>query len=404
MTGSRKRIILFSLLLFFYINHAKAEDSSLTPEKLLEKTKEKLSLNSAKEENGKFVQKVDKDLTVEYTLIPEFQSNLNKYVKKLKVPYASFVAIEPSTGKVLAIAESSTMEKKGSVSLSSIFPAASIFKIISSAALLESKQVTAGKVTCYHGGSSILLENNIIDSRKLDKKCRTLKSAFAHSTNSVIGKLVINNLTNDDLLKMAEKFGFNKNIDFIFKVSKSVFKMPKNRLDLARTAAGFTNSTLSPIHGAVIGAAIALGGILIEPKIVQKISTDEKEYVINFKEYKTAEKGDEERFLSQDTVNDLKDMMIETTISGTGRKYFNNRPVSLEGIDVAVKTGSLTMPSNNHFHTSWMVGFAPAGKPEIAFASLVVNQKGKWKIKSGILTRKALDLFFSLKIRDKKRS
>ncbi|MBM4388552.1 MAG: hypothetical protein FJ088_12480, partial [Deltaproteobacteria bacterium] len=54
-------------------------------------------------------------------------------------------------------------------------------------------------------------------------------------------------------------------------------------------------------------------------------------------------------------------------------------------------------------NTSWMVGFAPADNPEIAFAAVVANSD-KWHIKSGHIIKKALNTFFELKSRKKNKS
>jgi cell division protein FtsI/penicillin-binding protein 2 len=100
------------------------------------------------------------------------------------------------------------------------------------------------------------------------------------------------------------------------------------------------------------------------------------------------------RAVSRTTASKLTTMMLETTASGTAAKYFRKRSKALDGIQVAGKTGSLSRKVGNQMmHYSWFVGFAPADKPVIAFASLVVNGP-KWKVKGPVVARKALDAYF----------
>ena len=101
--------------------------------------------------DGRYEQLVDGRRVV-YTFDPELQELALGVLRRYKVPYGAFVAVEPSTGRVLALAEHSQREPEArGLSFRAMAPAASIFKIVTTAALLG-RGVEPGAEVCYHGG------------------------------------------------------------------------------------------------------------------------------------------------------------------------------------------------------------------------------------------------------------
>jgi cell division protein FtsI/penicillin-binding protein 2 len=101
------------------------------------------------------------------------------------------------------------------------------------------------------------------------------------------------------------------------------------------------------------------------------------------------------RAISERTAAELTAMMEHTVSNGSAYKIFHDRKgrAFLPGIDVAGKTGTLTRHEANR-HYTWFVGFAPARKPEIAVAALVVNTP-LWHIKGPHLARDVLRAYFA---------
>jgi cell division protein FtsI/penicillin-binding protein 2 len=163
----------------------------------------------------------------------------------------------------------------------------------------------------------------------------------------------------------------------------SPFEVPGDRLEFARAAAGFWHTQMSPLHAALIAATIANDGAMPIPFAVQ------------------AESGrrGSRRVISPNTARAVGHMMLRTVSDGTSRSAFldqRGRPI-LPGISVAGKTGSLSA-SNPYRAYSWWVGFAPADKPRIALAVLVVNS-ALWRIKSSFVARELLREYLSLQPR-----
>lgn len=165
--------------------------------------------------------------------------------------------------------------------------------------------------------------------------------------------------------------------------------VPEDRNEFARMAAGFYHANMSPIHGAMLAAAVANGGILFQPQVVSSISSADGTGIFALKPRKMG------RAVSSSTAGKLTRMMLETTSHGTAAKYFRKSTKAMSGVAVAGKTGSLSRGKGDSARNySWFVGFAPADKPVIAVASLVVNGP-KWKVKGPAIAKQALDTYFS---------
>lgn len=314
------------------------------------------------------------------------EEQLNAFFKVSKPAYGSFVAIDPVSGEVLAASEwSSNRKSTPHPATSARFPAASVFKVITAAALLENTAVTADTRTCYSGGLHGLEMRHIVDSKK-HRKCVTLTNAFAHSTNAVFGKQAIKNLSPESLVKMAERFGFNHGLRLGDFTTGTKARTAVGDLALARMAAGFTNSSLSPVHGAIIAAVIANGGHLPTGLMVDGEASSEGRKVI-----------------SADTAASIRRMMVEAAQNGTGRRYFAGINSRSGDKRVAVKTGTLTSRDGSGLHNTWMVGFYPANNPEIAFAGLI-SQNGYGPLKAGHVTKYAIETYLKLKKSRSRRS
>ena len=312
------------------------------------------------------------------TLDHRLQSSVEKLLADYRVPSGAVVALDPRTGRVLAAAEHSETREHG-LCFQARYPAASVFKIVTSAALLDSG-ISEDDTTCYHGGHHRMKERLLKDSR-LDGRCVSLSTALAKSANVVFAKLAQKHLTPETLRAWSEKFGFNRPISFTPspspEVAQSTAAIPDDAWGFAQSAAGFGQVRLSPLHAAMIAAAVANGGAAHRPTLVDSVDGVPEA------------PGEEQRLLSPELAARLGEMMKLTVSEGTARKAFRERRGwALPGIVVAGKTGSLSeyKPFQDY---SWFVGYAPADHPTIAVAVVVVNSL-KWKVHAPYVAREAL--------------
>lgn len=315
------------------------------------------------------------------TVEPALQKKLTALLKSYVVPYGAIAAIEPATGRVLALAEYSHDDPKMTgLPLKAVYPAASIFKIVTGAALLEAG-VPADETVCYHGGKRRLSPKLLEDSKR-DRRCASLAQAMGHSTNVIFAKLAKRSLDAQGLRGWAERFGFNAPLPFAQPTDVSVANIPEDEFELAKTAAGFGEVFLSPLHAAMLTGAVGQGGVMMSPVLFE------------------GEASQPRRVISQKTAAELADMMELTVTEGTGRRAFRERRRYVLGdARAAGKTGSL-FGKNPFRDFSWFVGFAPKDSPKIAVAAVVVNGP-IWRVRAPYLAREAMRLYLDPQLASK---
>jgi len=188
-------------------------------------------------------------------------------------------------------------------------------------------------------------------------------------------KLAIQHLSPEQLARTGHALGFGEPLAFDFPVEQSHLDVPEgDPLEFARTAAGFWHSTLSPLHGAVLAAAIGGGGRMVTPYLIERArpTGDDGETV-------AAPELPPRQALSPEAAAAVAEMMAGVTRMGTARSSFHDRhgrqrlPFSTAG-----KTGTLYGKADRGFvGYSWFVGFAPVEHPTVAFAVALANKPGR---------------------------
>ena|GEM_PF-184456 len=315
--------------------------------------------------------------TARLSINPALQAQMQKLFEIYHPMSGAMVAIEPKTGRVLALVEYSADGHSEGAATRPLYPAASVFKIITGAALLE-KGISPNAETCYHGGMHAIVGKLLQDKPRLDRNCVSLSMALAKSANVVFAKMAEKHLDSNALRVEAEKFLFNRQVWADPAVSASIANIPDSGLEFAKSAAGFGDVRLSPLHAALIAAAVGNGGDMQDPTLIDSVDGVPAK----------AQGG--RRILRSETANELKEMMKLTVSEGTASHSFHERKgASLGSIEVAGKTGSLSNHQNPFKDYSWFVGFAPADDPKIAVAAVVVNGL-KWSIHAPYVAREAL--------------
>ncbi len=313
----------------------------------------------------------------ELSLDPRLQALAERTLEDHPTPYGAAVLLSVDDGRVLAMAGRSSAEpalSAADLTLRPWAPAASVFKLVTAAALVDAGVPEDEKV-CFHDGVHSVEASNLVASRR-DDACRTLAFGVAKSQNAIIARLAHDRLSPDVLDATARRLGFGKPLDFDLPIEASAIDVPRgDPLDYARTAAGFWHSTLSPLHGAAIAATIARGGTTPPLRLVERLVDAQGTEL-------EVDGARSERVISAEVAGVVGRMMVGTTEYGTARLGFHEKHSGrrvLPGVAVAGKTGSLvrTAPFLSY---SWFVGYAPAERPEVAFAVLLGNGPSwRWK-------------------------
>lgn len=348
-----------------------------------------LDLDQLVEREGRLVQQID-GRTITTTLDPGLHRHAQELLERYDVPDGAAVAINSRTGEVLAFAQHSTRSPGRQVALDAEAPAASIFKIITAAALLDAAGLEPGLETCYHGGAGEITAALLRPDPQRDTRCASLGSALGRSINVIFARLADRHLSRAQLSQFAHAFGLDEELPFELPVERSRVDIPEERVERARVAAGFWHSHISPLQAAMMAQAVAQGGARLRPYLVDEVAGADGEMLFDgAPEYLG-------RACSAETARRLAEMMVVTTTVGTARSSFQDRQGRrvLPGIDVAGKTGTLHGRSPFRAY-DWFMGFAPADDPEIAVAGLVINDP-QWRIKGHYVGRELLRRYFQL--------
>lgn len=353
-----------------------------------------LTLDQLQFDGEVFHQVLEDGRRVVLTLDPALQRFADKLFKKYKVPAGAAVLLNSKTGRILALsqyrAKPELMDSR-TLALDPSAPAASLFKVITAAALLEEGRASLKTQTCFHGGAGRLTGEHLTDSPKQDTACVSLATALGKSVNAVFAKLSDRNLKREELIAYADRFGFNRRLPFDVQLKTSTAEIPTDRLERARTAAGFWHSHISALHAAVIMQTLAQKGAMLRPYIVDHIEDGDGVHLFDTQPQFIG------RPVSEATARALIDAMTVTVTRGTARGAFHDKrgiPYLMD-IDVSGKTGTL-MGRRPYRAYTWFAGLAPADKPELAVAVLVVNEP-KWRIKASGIAMQLLREYFALK-------
>ena len=330
--------------------------------------------------------------TAELTLDPALQRVARAQMQKYRMPESGVVVMDVKTGKLLAYASYVKEGEAFDVNVRAEAPAASVFKVITGAALVEKAGLNAESEQCYHGGKSRILPDELVDDPRRDKWCATVAIAMGRSLNVVFGRLAQKHLTPEDVAQMGGAFGFGAPVPFVVQNEAPKIEIPQEPVEFARASAGFWHTSMSPLLGASIAQTVANGGVTLEPRIVAAVSKGGEQLWKEEREPRVLR-----RAIKAETASQVSRMMRETVANGSAFKSFHDaqgRPY-IPGVAVAGKTGTLTDYKQNRFYT-WFVGFAPADAPEIAISTLVVNTP-EWQIKAPQLAREVLRAYFEKK-------
>lgn len=328
-------------------------------------------------------------LQFNYTIQAGLQKRVHDYLARNRVPYGVFVAIEPSTGRILGMTAYSSVNPAWTKSSAyGLYPMASLFKIITASAALESRKITPESVIEFRGGSTSETPRYWEASPRGKNNRLDVTYAMGKSINPVYGRIASDIAGKTSVMDSVTRFGFNQELFPGNPAKPSQATAPQSNNDLMLMGAGLNHDVkISPLHAAVIMSAIANGGRMMVPTLTASITDD------NGREKETFVPHELRRLVTLETASSLTKMLSSTVHTGTSRKAFHDRRGRpLIDVSVAAKTGSIN-GSDPKGHYSWFAAFAPLQNPQIALVALVINPD-KWKIKASQVGQQALEEFF----------
>lgn len=316
------------------------------------------------------------------TLDPQLQRAVTRLLATARPIAGAVVVVEVETGRVLAL---ESYRRKGARAGNPLVlgaPSASLFKLVTTAALFQHTEVSPDTKVCFVGGERSIERVHLDAPRDRGARCAPFKSALGHSWNAVYAQLVTQHLMRDQLLHTANAMGFNQELDFDVDASFGSLDLPYNDLEFARAAAGFQGSTLTPLGAAQLTYAIALGGRPGRMRLLAPNGEGMRRELLG-------------RIMSENAAWRLTRMMEVTVSGGTSLVAFSREDGSshLGSVRVAGKTGTLQRDENGPT-TSWFTGFAPSRRPKVVVTVMLQNGN-VWREKANEVARDVLRHYFA---------
>ncbi|MGH2897629.1 MAG: penicillin-binding transpeptidase domain-containing protein, partial [Solirubrobacteraceae bacterium] len=274
------------------------------------------------------------------------------------------VVLDPATGKVLAYA--GTNPKR--LPPGEVYPAASLVKVVTTATALASVPGVASRGCRFVGNPYRLTAARVTPPKRGTEI--TLERALAMSNNQCFAQIAVNDLGAKRMLDAFNRFGLLRPPGPGHESGQAA-DPHGDRFALGKLGCGLAGLQITALHAAEIAATL-VDGKRRAPRWIERV-TDAKGQALALPPTPAPE-----TVLSPALAKQLREMMIETTLTGTARRAFRaayGRPI-LREMSVAAKTGSLsgTTPPGRY---EWFIGLAPADHPKVAIAVLVVQQK-RW--------------------------
>ncbi|MFB0616329.1 peptidoglycan D,D-transpeptidase FtsI family protein [Streptomyces sp. AGS-58] len=284
------------------------------------------------------------------------------------------VALEPSTGKILALASYPSydpssfagnsnddaaawkkLQKKYNPAdpmlnraLRETYPPGSTFKVVTAAAALENgkytsaDQKTDSPLPWIMPGTTTQLKNE----GNIPCENATMRVALQYSCNSVFGKIGAD-LGNDKMLAEAKKFGFDSQQYTPVRSSASVFSDGMNASQTALSSIGQYNTATTPLQMAMVASAVANDGKLMKPYMVDSLQSPNLDPVAKTQPEELS------RPLSPENAQILQSMMETVVEKGTGTR------AKIDGAIVGGKTGTAQHGVENSENPyAWFISYA----------------------------------------------
>ncbi|MFF7752120.1 peptidoglycan D,D-transpeptidase FtsI family protein [Streptomyces sp. NPDC007971] len=304
------------------------------------------------------------------------------------------VALEPSTGKILALASypsydpssfagnSTTTDAKAwnalqkknnpadpmlNRALRETYPPGSTFKVVTAAAALENglytdaTSPTRSPLPWIMPGTTTPLKNE----GNIACKNVSMEEALRISCNSVFGKIGAD-LGNDKMLAEAKKFGFDSEQFTPVRSNASVFSDHMNQSQTALSSIGQYNTAATPLQMAMIASAVANDGKLMKPYMVDELQSS------NLDQVAKTEPKEMSRPLSPKNAQILQQMMETVVTKGTGTKAQIGG-----GVTVGGKTGTAQHGVANSANPyAWFISYAKLsdGSSPVAVAVVIEDE------------------------------
>jgi penicillin-binding protein A len=333
---------------------------------------------------------------VQLTIDPVVQQAAYDALGDLK---GAVVAIEPSTGRILAMVSTPSFDPNRlaahdtesvlaaydelladpndplvnrTISGDLYFPG-STFKVLVAAAAFDSGRFTPEDAFPNPARLALPLSTDTITNSNGgtcgSEETVTIATALRLSCNIPFAELGVA-LGEDTLADYTEAFGFGTAFEVPMEATPSSFPTGLDDAQLMLSSFGQYDVRVTPLQVALISAAIANGGNLMQPTLLDRIIAPDLSIV------QQPEATLSSQPISRTTAETMTQLMVDGVANGAASN------ARIEGVAVAGKTGTAENGDDAPY-TLWFTGFAPADNPQVAIAVVVEDGGGRGQSGSG---------------------
>ena len=209
-----------------------------------------------------------------------------------------------------------------------------------------------------------------------------LTESFAHSCNSSFANIGVNYISTQQMEDTLQDMLFNQKLPYDLPSSKSSVQLPGTLSGegIMQMSIGQGSTSLSPLHLNMITCAVANGGILMKPHLIDALHDAKGRTLKQYRESACA------TMMSGDVSSKITEMMRAVATEGTASS------LSGKSYEPAGKTGSAEFDNNKSSH-AWFTGFAPASDPEIC-VTVLIEGKGMGSSYAVPVAARIFDAYF----------
>ncbi len=321
------------------------------------------------------------------------------------------VAIDPKTGAILAMVSKPAYDPNALASHNStnviaaykqlladptrplinrairgdLYHPGSVFKLVVASAALDSGRYTPDSVFPNPSTYKLPLSNTVITNAE-GGTCGgtptvTIATALRLSCNIPFAQLGAA-LGADLISKYAKAYGYGANFSIPMSVSPSSYPINTDVARLMLSSFGQDEDRVTPLQIAMTTAAIANGGTLMQPTLIQQIAAPDLTVIQPFQEKAYGQP------ITAQTSATLTQLMVSNVSNGAASN------ARIAGIDVAGKTGT-AQNGGGRQNTLWFTGFAPANNPQVAVAVVVENGTSFGNVVAAPIAKKVIEAVLS---------
>jgi len=322
---------------------------------------------------SRWVERLEADrLEIEFSVDPDLEARVRTRLEQAGVALGQVVVLDPRDGRVFAYVTTDPARFPATRT----YPAASLMKVVTAAAVLRHRP-EAATGDCRYRGSPYVLRRADLAAPAHGGIVDSFWRALAISNNQCFARLAVDALGREALLEEIARAGLLE--PPAPGHPPGVIEAGDDALALGGLGSGLSGSFVTPLAAARLAALLAHGR-LVRPTWVTHVRDDDGRRLALPEPPPTPQPW------TPELTAQLRELLVRVTEDGTARRGFASRDGSprLGTIRVAGKTGTLSGhdPEGRY---RWFAGVAPAEAPQLAIATVVVDGPSASRIAADVL-------------------